>query len=193
MNTKNIAIFASGSGSNAEKIFQHFKGNKEVKVVAVLSNKADAGVIARAEKAGIESRVFTKAEFDNADVVVAYLKQLKVDIIVLAGFLKQLTPKFIASYPNHIVNIHPALLPKYGGKGMYGNHVHEAVVNNGDTESGITIHLVNENYDEGEIIFQSKCDVPAQMGAKQLAATIQQLEHQHYPTVIEKFLETFEK
>jgi phosphoribosylglycinamide formyltransferase-1 len=155
----------------------------------VISNNEDSGVFARAEKAGVPFQVFSKYEFEEASSVLAYLRSKNVDFIVLAGFMLKISDAIISQYPNKIINIHPSLLPSYGGKGMYGNHVHEAVINNQEKQSGITIHLVNENYDDGEIIFQAKCDISPQMGSKQLAAKVQQLEHQHFPKVVEEFIE----
>lgn len=185
---KKLAILASGSGSNAEKIIQYFKSNKEIEIVGILTNNENAGVTARAEKAGIASHIFSTAEFEDGAPVLDFLKTHEVDVVVLAGFLLKISPKIVAQYPDRIINIHPALLPKYGGKGMYGHYVHEAVINNQETESGITIHLVNDEYDAGEIIFQAKCSIHPQMGSKQLSAKVQQLEHQHYPKVIEDFV-----
>jgi phosphoribosylglycinamide formyltransferase-1 len=190
-NPKNIAILASGSGSNAEKIIQYFKNHKEINVTCLITNNENAGAIERAEKANVPSKYFSKSEFEHPAFILQYLKSNNVDFIVLAGFLLKIAPEIIAEYPNRIINIHPALLPKYGGKGMYGNYVHEAVILNKEEESGITIHLVNENYDEGEVIFQAKCKITPQMGAKQLAAVVQQLEHQHFPKVIEEFVEKY--
>jgi len=186
---KNLAILASGSGTNAEKIIHYFKSHQAINVVCVMTNNENAGVIERAEKADIPSQYFSRLDFKNPTRVLQYLKSKEVDYIVLAGFLLKIDPEIITQYPDRIINIHPALLPKYGGKGMYGQHVHDAVILNKETESGITIHLVNENYDEGRIIFQAKCEVSPQMGPKQLAAKVQQLEHQHFPKVIEEFVE----
>jgi len=186
---KNLAILASGSGSNAEKIIHYFRNHKTINPVCVITNNENSGVIERAEKAHIPSQYFSRSDFKSPTGVLQYLKSKEVDYIVLAGFLLKIDPEIIAQYPDRIINIHPALLPKYGGKGMYGNKVHESVVLNKETESGITIHLVNENYDEGRIIFQAKCEVSPQMGAKQLAAKVQQLEHQHFPKIIEEFVE----
>ncbi|HET8860222.1 phosphoribosylglycinamide formyltransferase [Marivirga sp.] len=186
---KNIAILASGSGSNAEKIIHYFKNHKTINIASVITNNENAGAIERAEKAHIPSKYFNKEDFETPHVILQYLKSKEVDFIVLAGFLLKIAPEIVAQYPEKIINIHPALLPKYGGKGMYGNHVHESVILNKETESGITIHLVNDNYDEGRIIFQAKCSISPQMGAKQLSAKVQQLEHQHFPKIIEEFVE----
>lgn len=187
--SKNIAILASGSGSNAEKIIQYFKNHKAINVTCVITNNENAGAIERAEKANVPSKYFSKSDFESPEVILRYLKSNNVDYIVLAGFLLKIAPEIISEYPGRIINIHPALLPKYGGKGMYGQYVHEAVILNKEEESGITIHLVNENYDEGEIIFQTKCEISPQMGSKQLSAKVQQLEHQHFPKIIEEFVE----
>ncbi|SMG44269.1 phosphoribosylglycinamide formyltransferase-1 [Marivirga sericea] len=186
---KNIAILASGSGSNAEKIIHYFKNHKAINIACVITNNENAGAIERAEKAHVPSKYFSKEDFEHPSFLLQYLKSKEVDYIVLAGFLLKIAPDIVAQYPDKIINIHPALLPKYGGKGMYGNHVHESVILNKETESGITIHIVNENYDEGRIIFQAKCDISPQMGAKQLSAKVQQLEHQHFPKIIEEFVE----
>jgi phosphoribosylglycinamide formyltransferase-1 len=186
---KNIAIMASGSGSNAEKIIQYFKNHKAINIACVITNNEKAGAIERAEKAHVPSAYFSKEDFEQPNRIMNYLESKQVDYIVLAGFLLKISPEIIAQYPDKIINIHPALLPKYGGKGMYGNHVHESVILNKETESGITIHIVNENYDEGRIIFQAKCAISPQMGAKQLSAKVQQLEHQHFPKIIEEFVE----
>ncbi len=188
-----IAILASGSGSNAEKIMHYFKNSAIAEVVCVISNRKKAGVLERAQKAGIETQVFSKTEFEMYKPIIQYLNQKEVDIIVLAGFLLKISSEFIKKYPNRIINIHPALLPKYGGKGMYGHFVHEAVLANNDAESGITIHLVNENYDEGNIIFQTACDINPNMTAEEIAAKVLVLEHQHYPKVIEEYITKLNK
>jgi phosphoribosylglycinamide formyltransferase-1 len=154
-----IAIFASGSGSNAENIANYFKDNLEVKISIILTNKANAFVLERAKKLNIKTLIFNKTQFLETDEILQVLIENEIDLIVLAGFLLQIPESLIKSFPKRIINIHPALLPKHGGKGMYGDNVHKAVVENKENESGITIHYVNENYDEGEIIFQSKCEV----------------------------------
>ncbi len=183
-----IAILASGSGSNAEKIMNYFKNSQLAEVVCVISNRKTAGVLERAKKAGVEQKVFSKAEFEMQKPVIQYLNQKETDVVVLAGFLLRISPEFVKKFPDKIINIHPALLPKYGGKGMYGHFVHEAVLANKDSESGITIHLVNENYDEGNIIFQAACDINPKMTAEEIAAKVLVLEHQHYPKVIEEYI-----
>lgn len=185
---KKIAIFASGSGTNAQKIIEHFKENKEIDVALVASNKPDAFVLERAKKAAIPILVFTKEDFFETDKVLKYLLQEQIDLIVLAGFLWKIPESLLKAFPGRIINIHPALLPKYGGKGMYGMKVHETVIKNGEKESGITIHYVNEHYDEGEIIFSAKCTVDASDTPETLANKIHALEHEFYPKVIEQVL-----
>ena len=156
---KNVAIFASGSGTNAENIARYFSKSETVKVAVVLSNNKNVGVHARVNKLGIPSFVFSRDEFVEGTPVLAKLAEYQVDLIVLAGFMNKISDALLGAYPGKIINIHPALLPKHGGKGMYGMHVHEAVVAAGEKESGITIHYINENYDEGDVIFQAKCEV----------------------------------
>jgi phosphoribosylglycinamide formyltransferase-1 len=184
---KNILIFASGSGSNAETIIKHFQFNTEVCVVGIFTNKLDAGVIERARKYNIPSEVFSKTEFSEE----SFLKKVNSynpDLIVLAGFLLKVPDYLIKAFPDKIVNIHPALLPKYGGKGMYGINVHRAVFENKDTESGMTIHFVNEHYDEGNIIFQDRINVTDCNSPEEIAAKVLTLEHKNYPVVVEKVL-----
>ena len=157
MPLKRIAIFASGSGSNAQRIMEHFKRHKEMEVAIVLSNRADSYVLQRADNFEIPTHVFSKEELYHSSTILQLLKNLDIDIIVLAGFLWLIPENIIQQYPKRIINIHPALLPKYGGKGMYGDIIHETVIANHDLETGITIHYVNESFDEGEIIYQNKC------------------------------------
>jgi len=181
---KKIAIFASGSGSNAQNIIEYFKGNRNVIVDSLWSNSEDAYALIRAERLGVETFTFSRDELYNSVDVLEELSERKIDMIVLAGFLwlvpRSLTEEFT------IINIHPALLPKYGGKGMYGNYVHEAVIKNKDKESGITIHYVNQNYDEGNIIFQATCDVEPKDTPESLAQKVHQLEYEHFPRIIEE-------
>ena len=181
-----IAIFASGSGSNAQKIIEHFK-NTEIEVVLLLSNNPEAGVIGRARKAHIPTLIFDKENLQNGKVA-GILQSLDIDLLVLAGFLWLVPSNLIQAFPNRILNIHPALLPKYGGKGMWGHHVHEAVVAAGETETGISIHLVNEHYDEGAIIFQKARSIEISDTPEQVASKVLELEHQYFPKVIEKYL-----
>ncbi len=185
---KRIAIFASGSGSNAQKIMEHFKRSAEAEVVLVLTNNAQAYVLQRADNFEIPSHIFNRQEFYETDDVIRILKNLQVDLIVLAGFLWLVPQSLLAAFPNKIINLHPALLPKYGGKGMYGDHVHKAVLAEGDDESGITIHFVSEHYDEGAVIFQATTPVTETDTALDVAAKVHELEYEHFPKVIEKLL-----
>lgn len=185
---KRIVIFASGSGSNAENIISFFREKPEVTVVAVLTNKQTATVLNRCERLDVPAFYFNKTAFRDSDTVVRLLKGLQTDLIVLAGFLWKIPSNLIEAFPNKIINIHPALLPKYGGKGMYGNRVHQAVKENKESETGITVHYVNENYDEGAIIFQAKTDVVPSDDANSIAQKVHQLEYEHFPKVIEKLL-----
>ena len=185
---KKIAIFASGSGSNAENIAKYFQNHPEISVATILSNKRDAYVLERAKTLEIESFVFSKEDFYQSKKVRDYLATHEIDFIVLAGFLWLIPSYLIQAYPEGILNIHPALLPKYGGKGMYGMNVHKAVVEAGEQQSGISIHLVNERYDEGSIVFQATCDVEESDTAEQLAEKVHQLEYKHFPRIIEQIL-----
>jgi phosphoribosylglycinamide formyltransferase-1 len=185
---KRIAILASGSGSNAENIARYFQKNPEVEVVSILTNNPKAYVLSRAKNLNIESYTFNREVFFQSDVVLDYLAEKQIDFIVLAGFLWLIPENLIKAYPNAMVNIHPALLPKYGGKGMYGMNVHKSVVENGETESGITIHMVNEKYDEGKIVFQAKCDVTSDDSPEDVADKVHELEYEHYPKIIEQLL-----
>lgn len=186
----NIAIFASGSGTNAEAIMNHFSDSYCGRVALLLSNRADAYALRRAERFGVPSAVFSREEFCDPDGKVAsLLREYHINFIVLAGFL-WLVPSFLtANYAGRIVNIHPALLPKFGGKGMYGEHVHRAVIDSGETESGITIHLVNERYDSGDILFQAAVPVTPDDTPESLAAKIHALEHRHFPAIIERTIQ----
>lgn len=186
---KRIIIFASGSGTNAENIIKHFQGNGLAKVVQVLSNKKDAKVLERATRLDVPNRSFEKKELLEDTIIFDLINQLQPDLIVLAGFLLKFPENIIAAYPDKIINVHPALLPKYGGKGMYGSHVHKAVVANNETESGITIHYVNEHYDEGAIIFQASTSVDQNDTYEDVAAKIHLLEQKHFPLIIEQLLQ----
>jgi phosphoribosylglycinamide formyltransferase 1 len=185
---KKIAIFASGSGSNAENIVRYFQGKENLNVECIYSNKADAYVLERAKKLNVPSKFFSREDFYSTDKIVDDLRCKEVDLVVLAGFLWLIPINLTSNFT--IINIHPALLPKYGGKGMYGQKVHEAVVANGEKVSGITIHYVNENYDEGQIIFQATCEVLPGDTADDVAAKVHKLEYEHFPLVIEKLLST---
>lgn len=184
---KRAALFASGSGSNAENIIRYFENNPGVEFPLIISNKKDAYVHERAKNLGIPSFSFRKSDFESGEVL-ELLQQYAVDYIILAGFLLKIPENLLKAYPDKIINIHPALLPKFGGKGMYGNHVHEAVVANQEKKSGITIHYVNENYDEGEIIFQAKCEVLPTDTPDDVAEKVHALEYEYFPKVIEKVL-----
>lgn len=185
---KRIAIFASGSGTNAQNIMHYFDTNRKVDVSLVLSNKADAKVIERAAKYNVPTVTFNRDEFYNSSKILDLLKDKDIDLIVLAGFLWLVPENILKAYPNKIINIHPALLPKYGGKGMYGMKVHEAVLANSDNETGITIHYVNENYDEGDIIYQAKCYAKRVKSADEIADRVHQLEYEYYPIIIEEII-----
>ncbi len=185
---KRIAIFASGSGTNAENIIKYFANSQAIKIALILSNKADAFVIERAKKYQIETYVLGKSEFYESNKVLNMLRDRKIDHIVLAGFLWLIPSDLIGEYPRKILNIHPALLPKYGGKGMYGMKVHEAVLLNGEAESGITIHEVNEHYDKGEIIYQAVCKIEPVDTPDSLANKVHALEYVHFPKIIEQWI-----
>ena len=183
-----VAIFASGAGSNARAIINYFKNAAAVKVALIVSNKPGAGVLKIAEKENIPVLIIEKEKFFRGNAYTDELKEKGIDFIVLAGFLWKVPVSLIKAYPHKIVNIHPALLPKYGGKGMYGAHVHEAVIANKEKESGISIHYVDELYDHGSVIFQAKCEVSENDTPQSLAAKIHVLEHQHYPVTIKNLL-----
>lgn len=181
-----IAIFASGSGSNAENIVHYFSGSSEFQFPLIISNQPNAYIHKRAETLKIPSFTFTKEQFFDAKPVLELLTEYNIDAIVLAGFLLKIPTLLIQHFPDKIINIHPALLPKFGGKGMYGARVHQAVKEAGEPETGITIHYVNENYDDGNIIFQARCPISATDTAEMIAAKVHLLEHEYYPQVIEK-------
>jgi len=184
---KKIVIFASGSGTNAENIIRHFKNKKNASVVAVFSNNEKAKVLDRAQNLEVPTVVFSKQAF-SSDNVVEKLNEFQPDLIVLAGFLLKFPQNIIEVYSDKIINIHPALLPKYGGKGMYGMNVHRAIVENKESETGITIHFVNENYDEGNIIFQKSILLTGLETPEVVAEKIHELEHDYFPEVIENLL-----
>lgn len=183
---KSIAILATGTGSNARVMIDRFKAHPEdgVEVVVLISNKATAGALSMAAERGVPTLVVRRADWADGTELLRALKVLQVDLIVLAGFLWRIPDYLVEAYPNKIVNIHPALLPNYGGKGMYGRHVHEAVKAAGDLESGITIHYVNENYDEGSIIYQAAVRLDADDTAERIAERVLRLEHEHYWQVV---------
>ncbi|HCC70827.1 MAG TPA: phosphoribosylglycinamide formyltransferase [Bacteroidales bacterium] len=185
---KNIAIFASGSGTNAQKLMEYFSNSKTAKVKIILSNKADAFVLERATKFSVTTIVFDRDDLYIKGKVLKILIDNNIEIIVLAGFLWLVPVEILRHYPDRIVNIHPALLPDYGGKGMYGSRVHKAVLENKEKESGISIHYVNEKYDEGSIIFQARCEVKPDDTPESLAGRIHKMEHKYYPVIVEKLI-----
>lgn len=182
--SKNIAILASGGGSNAENIMSHFANYKYAKVKMVLSNKENAGVLEKAAKFEVPTKTFNKEQF-QAGKVLEWLKEAEIDVVVLAGFLWKMPDEIIAAFEGKMINIHPSLLPAYGGKGMYGMHVHQAVKEAGEKHSGITIHLVNSNYDEGAILFQARTTLEQDDSAEDIAAKVLQLEHKYFPRIID--------
>jgi phosphoribosylglycinamide formyltransferase-1 len=184
----NIAIFASGSGTNAENIIRYFSNSKSARVSLILSNKREAYVLKRAATLNVESVFFDRRDLNKKGKVLSYLSIHKIDFIVLAGFLLMIPEDILNNFERRIINIHPALLPKYGGKGMYGSRVHEAVIANHENESGITIHYVNKRYDEGDIIFQMKCEVISSDTPESLAARVHALEYKYFPVIIEELI-----
>ena len=186
---KRIAILASGVGTNAQAIIEYFKENSDANVVLIGSNKPEALVLKKAADLGVPSFVFNKSELTSRPVVLNKLLKDGIDFIVLAGFLLQLPESIIRAFPNRIVNIHPALLPKFGGKGMFGKHVHQAVIDAKEKESGITVHYVNEFYDDGVIIFQARCGVDENESVTTLAEKIHALERKYYPLIIDKIIQ----
>ena len=185
---KRIVIFASGSGTNAENLIKFFHNSDNASVILVLTNNPYAKVLERCKKLNVSALSFNRVAFYKTDDVLNVLKSSSPDLIVLAGFLWKFPEHILLNYPNKVINIHPALLPKYGGKGMYGIHVHQAVIDNKETETGITIHYVNEHYDEGTIIFQAKCSVLTSDSAEDVATKIHKLEMEHFPRVVEEIL-----
>lgn len=189
---KNIAIFASGAGSNAQKIIDHFKQSDKARVTVIVCNKPGAGVLQIAEREGITSILLEKEAFLHSDKYIQLLKEQKIDLVVLAGFLWKIPANLVQAFPNRIINIHPALLPKFGGKGMYGHFVHEAVIAAGEKESGITIHFVNEKYDDGETILQERIIITPEDTPESVARKVQALEHQWFPVIVERLLTSSE-
>ena len=184
---KKILLLASGTGSNVENIIRYFKNNNDIVIVGVFSNNLHAKVLDKTKRHNVASWVFNRTDL-NEGLVLEKINELQPDLIVLAGFLWKFPEHIIAKYPNKIINIHPALLPKYGGKGMYGMNVHNAVLENKEKETGITIHYVNEHYDEGEFIFQQKVNIEDCASAEEIAAKIHELEHKHFPKIIERLI-----
>jgi phosphoribosylglycinamide formyltransferase-1 len=187
MSQYRIAIFASGKGTNAEAIIRHFQNHPSIEVSMVLSNNEQAFALKRAEELGVPSKSFTRAQFQS-DEIIKWLKDFQVTHLVLAGFLWLIPKKFVEAFPKKIINIHPALLPKFAGKGMYGLRVHEAVKLSGDLKTGISIHEVNDQYDEGKILFQATCDITDSDSSHDIADKVHQLEYDYYPQVIEKWI-----
>ncbi len=185
---KNIAIFASGEGTNAQTIIDYFKSSQKIKIALVVSNKSTANVLNRAKNNNITTLIIDKHSFCETNEVIDVLKKSNIDLIVLAGFLWMIPENLVKAFPNKIVNIHPALLPKYGGKGMYGINVHKAVLENKETETGVTIHYVNKNYDEGEFIFQKSVSIIECKSAEEIATKIHYLEMDNFPKVIEQLI-----
>jgi phosphoribosylglycinamide formyltransferase 1 len=185
---KKIAILASGSGSNAQNIAEYFKSSGDICVSLILSNKPDAFVIERAKKLEIPAVVFNRKDFYESDKILDILVENKIDLLVLAGFLWLIPDNLIKAFPKRIINIHPALLPKYGGKGMYGNKVHQAVIQSGDKRTGISVHYVNDHYDEGEIIFQDSFEILPGDTADSIAQKVHILEYKHFPRIIERVI-----
>ncbi|GJM34158.1 MAG: phosphoribosylglycinamide formyltransferase [Saprospiraceae bacterium] len=186
---KKIAIFASGTGSNARKIIEYFKENQDISVELIISNRSSAPVLDLATEHQTHRIVLSRAIFYESQDILKQLKHHEIDLIVLAGFMWLMPAYLVHAYEGKIINIHPALLPKYGGKGMYGMHVHQAVKLANEKESGITIHYVNERYDEGDIIFQASCELSPEDSAEKIASKVLLLEHYHFARVIERLLE----
>ncbi len=182
-----LAIFASGSGTNAERFFSHFKNHNQIEVSLLLSNNPNAFVLERAKNAGVPTRVFNKKQLRDGEVL-SWLKERGITHIILAGFLWLISDNLIDAFPEKIINIHPALLPRYGGRGMYGSKVHEAVKAANETETGITIHLVNQHYDEGAILFQAKTKIDRDDMPDEIARKVHELEYKHYPVVVEDWV-----
>lgn len=183
-----IAIFASGSGSNAENIAKYFSGRDDIRVSLIISNRKEAPVHERSKKLGIPSYTFSKSEIEEGSQVLKTLRNYNVNFIILAGFLLKISNPLLEAFPNRIINIHPALLPNHGGKGMYGDRVHQAVIKSGELQTGITIHYINENYDEGDIIFQKTCKVSPEDTLEDIANRVHSLEYEYYPKIIESIL-----
>lgn len=188
---KRIAIFASGGGTNAENFFEYFKNSLTIEITALFSNNPQAYALQRAKNHQIEHQVFNRDQFYKSGKLLETLRDKEIDFIVLAGFLWLVPQSLVEAYPDRIINIHPALLPKYGGKGMYGMHVHEAVKRNCETESGITIHLVNEVYDDGKVLFQQSTPLTIEDSPEKIAEKIHELEYRFFPDVVESYIQGF--
>ena len=188
MQVINLAIFASGKATNARRIIEKFRTDDQVQVKLLITNNFESGLIDVSREFHISSFYFDNDKVAEGENLLQRLRDFEIDYVILAGFLRKIPEVIIQAYPKHIINIHPALLPKFGGKGMYGIKVHQAVLDAGEKETGITIHLVNEQYDEGQILAQHKLDIPERINARHLQALVQELEHQHYPIEIEKYI-----
>lgn len=188
--TVNVVIFASGGGSNAEAIVKYFAQDTHIKISFLISNNPHSGVFKIGINYGIKTELINRENFKNEFYFVELLKSNKIDYIILAGFLWLIPEFLIREFPNRIINIHPSLLPKYGGKGMYGMHVHQSVFDHNEKESGMTVHLVNEQYDQGLILFQAECNVEEAKNPKEIAQCVLALEHKHYPSVIKNYIES---
>jgi phosphoribosylglycinamide formyltransferase-1 len=186
----NIAVFASGRGSNAQAIIEYLKDNEEIKVALIASNKPQAGVLLLAKEYDIPTLVFDRQTFKEGSSILGTLLKHKIQAIILAGFLWKIPDYLLEAFPEKIINIHPALLPKYGGKGMYGHHVHQAVFDNKEIESGITIHLVNAQYDKGKVLFQASIEIDSEDQPDDIAKKVLELEHYYYPRIVEAFIDS---
>ena len=185
---KKVWVFASGSGSNAEKLFSHFSGHPSIQITGLLCNNPSAGVIEKARAANIGTFIISNSELNIEGHLLELLSNHAVDYIILAGFLRKIPDDVVHAYSDKIINVHPALLPKYGGKGMYGIHVHRAVKDANETETGITIHLVNEHYDEGRVLFQASANIDESDTSEDIALKVQKLEHEHFAKICEAFI-----
>ncbi len=183
-----LAVLATGTGTNAENLIKYFTGHALISVTLVLTNNPEAKVLQKAARHQVEAKVFTRDYWSRPGIILEFLFSRQIDYLILAGFLIKIKPEIVEAYPGKILNIHPALLPRYGGKGMYGEKVHRSVLLNGDQESGITIHVVDVNYDEGRILFQATCPVMPDDSVETLARRVHELEYRHYPRVTEKYI-----
>jgi len=187
----NISVWASGNGSNAENLIQYFENHADIRIDHILCNNAEAGVIERAQRLGTDCFVYSRKDFREGEIILNKLLERKTDVIVLSGFLQMVPVEIIKRFPAAIINIHPALLPDFGGKGMYGHHVHEAVIASGERQSGITVHLVDEIYDHGEILTQKYCPVLENDTPEMLAARVHELEYEYFPLAVEQYIKVF--
>ncbi len=193
MKKQRLAIFASGNGSNAVRLVDYFQNHGSIEVALVLTNNKNAGVIERVKNSGVKTIIIDNEQAKQGDILIDLMQSNKIDFIILGGYLRKIPVSFISAFQDKIINIHPALLPKYGGKGMYGIHVHEAVKEAGDSETGITVHLVNQNYDEGRILAQHKTSVSSNDDAFDIQRKVQELEHEWFPIEVEKYIKEFKK